>query len=501
MYFWRLLDRVWLALGSVKVTLLIFLGLLLLSVPGTVILQENMSTVDPGLQYDFEFWQWGQIMQLFRSYHSFWYVGLLVLLSINLVICSYERWPQMWKLAFAKPVALADATVLKREEAYRFSWESRSKLSQVQENLKSWAQKKWIRYVVVEDNSSNKKADEARRWQMTWQKHKFSRLANYLVHTSLLMIFAGAIFSGLYGFEGVMNIPEGSAVDTFLMFKEGGLAALERPPQNKGLPNERMLDFRLEASRFNVEFYKDFPGRPKEFTTQLNVIERQTGQVLQSKTIEVNDPLEYGKFTFYQASYGPLGDYSLSLRAIRKSSLNGRDENATFDDQSFVKTQLGKSQSVSFTNGKVVSFVPLRFVEDLQGRGPALQVQESQGDALVGEAFWVLKKDPVYDFGRESDWALVVDDYKALYYTGLQVGYDPGAPIYWLGCLGMLLGTFYALFFQHKKYHFIVEETAQGVRLLFTGATHRLPFTFETELKKIKEELQELFPPLEAKGA
>ena len=98
----------------------------------------------------------------------------------------------------------------------------------------------------------------------------------------------------------------------------------------------------------------------------------------------------------------------------------------------------------------------------------------------------MLKDDPTFDFGRDSQYALVLDSYKALYFTGLQVGYDPGAPVYWFGCFGMLLGTFYALFFQHKKFHVVIN----GKKVYLTGSTHRLPFSFETEIKKLNEELK-----------
>lgn len=480
--FWTYLDRLWLKLGSVKITFFIFFGLLVLSVPGTLFLQENVSSVDPGLQYDYEFWQFGQWIQLFHSYHSFWYVGLLVMLAINLIICSYERWPGMWKLAFANPTALGEAAVKHKSEEHRYEWEIPSNaLPELKNSFDKWASAHWLKYKVLEDSAGV--------WQVFWEKHRLARLANYLVHTSLLTIFAGAIWSGLYGFEGTLNIPEGAAVDTFLMFKEGGAAGLERPPGNKGLPNERMLDYRIEATSFNVEFYKDFPGRPKMFSTALNAIDRGTGEIKASKTIVVNDPFEIGKYTFYQASYGELGDYKLDFRVIRKDSLRGSGPTATFEDQTYISSRMGQPQKLAAFK---TEFVPIKFHPDVDGQGPGVQVQEVKGDAPVGEAFWVLKNDPVYDFGREADWALVLDDFKTLYYTGLQLAYDPGAPVYWLGCLGMLIGTFYALFFQHRKFYFIVRKSGESATVTLTGATHRLPFTFETELKKLSTELKEL---------
>jgi hypothetical protein len=56
----------------------------------------------------------------------------------------------------------------------------------------------------------------------------------------------------------------------------------------------------------------------------------------------------------------------------------------------------------------------------------------------------------------------------------------------------MVLGTFYALFFQHKKFYFIVEKnSSQKLAVTFTGTTHRLPHSFEAELKKLSQDLGE----------
>ena len=75
-----------------------------------------------------------------------------------------------------------------------------------------------------------------------------------------MVIFAGAIITALYGFEGAASIPAGSAVDTFLLFSEGKETGLKRPdPKNYPagqvpLVNEKLLGFRLHAEDFRVEF-------------------------------------------------------------------------------------------------------------------------------------------------------------------------------------------------------------------------------------------------------
>ncbi len=468
--FWNWLDRVWIQLSSVKLTLVVLVSLTLLAIPGTVLLQYNISNVDPGLQYTYDFWKFGQVFQLFTAYHSFWYVALMVLLAMNLVACSERRWPQMWKLATAKPVALSPEAVAHQSKELTHTWSSSLSKTKALENCLKYLEAKKAKIVLVEDS--------AQSFQIFWHTGRWSRLANYLVHTSLLVIFAGAIISALYGFEGAANIPEGGAVDTLLIFKEGKAAGLDAAPG--GLPNERLLGFRLEAQDFKVQFYKDWPGRPQEFTTRLNVLER--GQVVASKDIEVNDPLSYGRFTFYQASYGKMGDFEVRLRLL--------DRRTPLENQEFRKLKLGEPVELGrYATAQAPRVVALRAVTDVQGLGPGVQFQElDSNDKPRGSPFWVLVNHPEFDYlKRAASYVIVLESVRELYFTGLQIGSDPGAPIYWLGCFGMLLGTFWALFVTHRRYWMIYRNG----ECVFVGNVHRLPFSFEATVARWASQLRD----------
>jgi cytochrome c biogenesis protein len=456
-------------MASVKLTLVVFLALALLSIPGTVVLQYNMSNVDPGLQYDYDFWRFGQWTQLFTAYHSVWYVALIVLLSVNLIACSEQRWPGMWKLATAKPKALSPEALDKIPDTMKSSWQLRSAkdrdayVAKVMHQLKS----SWNKPVIVEQSE--------KVTQVFWQTGRWSRLANYLVHSSLLVIFAGAIVSSMYGFEGAANIPEGAAIDTFLIFKEGKTAGLKKVNLEGALENERFFGFRVQAESFDVKFYEDFPGRPKEFVSRLNFIEG--GQVKQSSWARVNEPVEYGGFTFYQASYGPLGDFDLGIRAIPKSNF--------INNQVYVRTQLGKPEEIPAI-GKTL--VAIRAMQNVQGLGPGVLIQEMSGDQSSGEPFWILRDHPTFDLTQRpsSSYTLVLDKVDERFFTGLQVGYDPGAAIYWWGCLFMIIGTFYALLVQHKKFYLRIE----GRDVLFAATVHRLPLGFEKQVNRLSASLK-----------
>ena len=303
------MDSIFKALASVRLTFFIFFSLLFLSIPGTLILQYNISNVDPGLQYSYDFWKWGQTLQLFSAYHSFWYVGLITILAMNLIACSTLRWPPMFRIAIQEPVAWAKARFDEHPEELRFQWRTKLSKEKFIEKIQAELKQGWLRPKILVDKTA-----EA---QIFWQTGRWSRLANVLVHSALLVIFLGAIISSMYGFEGGANIPERQAVDTFVLFKEGKASGLVKPPQSP-VAAERFLGFRLENQQFDVEYYKDFPGRPKNFMTKLNVIDH--GRLEKTADIQVNSPMKYNNFVFYQASFGRMGNYDIDLSILDKES-------------------------------------------------------------------------------------------------------------------------------------------------------------------------------------
>ena len=482
---WNRVDRIWDTLASVKLTLVILTALLLLSIPGTLVLQHNISSVDPGMEYSYSFWNFAQYLELFTAYRSFWYVGFIILLSLNLIACSVNRWPQMWKMATMPPRALNWQSVQMRHAEERYLINDGEPLTQDQlsqnqltkDQFRQWAQSNFARWGAGRPKTVRDESDEL---QFFWSKGRWSRVANYLVHTSLLIIFAGAIVSSIKGFEGALNIPEDQAVDTFLVFQEGNGAGLKTAPG--GLDNERLMgNFRLELEDFDVSFYEDFPGRPKDFSSKINVIDRRSGEILKTHVAKVNEPLEFGNFVFYQASYGSLGVFDLRFRVLDKK---GND----FDpsrDQFFLDTRLGEVAKVDSLG---VEFVTLRGAQNVQGLGAGVQVQALKDGQVQGEPFWILQKYPLYDLNNRKDapWVLVLDEMEERYFSGIQVAYDPGAPIYWFGCFGLLLGTFYALLVQHRKYHLIFKDG----KIMFTGSIHRLPFKFREDLATMAQKMK-----------
>src|SRR3974390_1854824 len=113
------------------------------------------------------------------------------------------------------------------------------------------------------------------------EKRRFSVMAVYIIHASLLLIFLGGIIDGLFGFSGFMSIPQGQQSNV-IELKNG---------KKKGLP------FFVKCVSAGQENYED--GTPKKWWSDLAVI--SDNQQVSSKQIVVNDPLVYRGLRFFQA--------------------------------------------------------------------------------------------------------------------------------------------------------------------------------------------------------
>ena len=157
--------------------------------------------------------------------------------------------------------------------------------------------------------------DEDGKSYLFAQKGAYSRFGVYVTHTSILIIFVGAMIGNVWGYKAFVNIVEGKAVNSVW------------PRSGK---NPIPLGFEVRNDDFKVEFYEG-GGRPKEYSSDLVVLEN--GQEVMKKTIEVNHPLNYKGLTFYQSSYGTAGDpiyrFRVEDRATGDSLLRRPDEKAS----------------------------------------------------------------------------------------------------------------------------------------------------------------------------
>jgi cytochrome c biogenesis protein len=455
------IDKFWDLLASVQLAIIIFALIALTSIVGTILEQRadearNLQvlaklfgeSVAPSLYTIFN------KLGFMDMYHSWWFITLLILFSVNLIICSLDRLPKVWKL-ISEPMAPSPEEKLRKFLITR-EVVIQGPAAKVRDTVAG---------ALKQIGYKSQEVTEEKGFQFFSQKGPYSRLGVFITHFSILVILCGAIIGLRFGFKGYVNVPEGTA--TNLAFADRG---------TRNIP----LGFEVRCDNFDVEFY-GMSDMPKEYKSWLTVI--KDGREVLKKSIAVNDPLTYEGITFYQSSYGFMNEnMDRGIFLFRLISANGQSSD--------IQLRLGDSFQIQGSNisGKILNFSPaLRIDEHGQAftyanqmNNPAVLIDFSESGArtLTG---WILKRHPETWQLPNGDRVEFLD-YWGVEFTGLQVRKDPGVWIVYFGCIAMSIGLFIAFFMSHRKIWVKLIEEKNSTRILVGATANKNRAAFERKI-------------------
>lgn len=282
---------------------------------------------------------------------------------------------------------------------------------------------------------------------LTWETQKIHLLGFPLIHIAIVVILAGGLIGLLYGFKGHVLINEGGVKGTFTISGSGEV---------------RSLPFQIAVDRFTLTRYAT--GQPKEFRSDVRLLEN--GKEALKGSILVNHPLSFQGISLYQSDYRLLG--------IREVTLGLTGPDGTSRD--FV-IEPGSSPQLPDTEYKVrlLSFDP-----GTTSKGTGVQL-EVTGPGTKPETVGIFSRaDTPVTVGK---WKIRFLDYRPLYATGLQVGYDPGSGVVWIGCTMLILGFLLTLFTNHRHVHIELKHEEGGTRLEISGSSRRLRREFRETIE------------------
>jgi cytochrome c biogenesis protein len=456
-------DSLWDFLASVKLAIIIFAFIALTSIVGTVLEQR----ADPAKNILILSKLFGEssaptLYSFFDSlgfmdmYRSWWFKAILVLFSVNIVICSFDRLPRIWKLV-KEPLRPMPGDKLEKLLINRqivMKGKPDNVRSAVTEALKTTK----FRFTEVQ---------EEKGYQFYAQKGNYGRLGVYLTHFSILFILIGAMLGMQFGFKGYLNLPEGA------------LSNVAVSNTDKEIP----LGFDIRCDTFDVEFYGG-SDMPREYKSWLTIF--KDGREVMRKSIVVNDPLTYEGITFYQSSYGMVpGAAQRGIAVLNAVSRTGKT--ATLN------LRLGDTFQIpdSAVTGKILDFSPALQLDEHghavtyaeMMNNPALLVEFSEGTTRLFSG-WLLKRHPETWQLPNGDRVEFLD-YWGVEYTGLQVRKDPGVWVVYLGCITMSIGLFIAFFMSHRRIWVKLSEENNTTRVLIGATTNKNKAAVERTIDRI----------------
>ena len=433
-------NSVWHFFASVKLALTTLFLIATTSIIGTIIPQKESFEWYVS-QYGAKTAQLFAVLDIPDMYNSWWFISLLFLLGFNLVICSIDRFPAVWKQVKADGLQAGSERIKKMST--QKGWHSDSPASgTVPKMIEILKKQGW--------QAAQKQT--GRETILFSQKGSWTRTGVYLVHSSILIIFLGAIIGSLGGFKGFVSVPETMARDRIALY--GSREMVE-------------LGFEVRCNSFAIEFYAN--GMPKEYTSNLTILEN--GRELLTRNIEVNSPLTYKGITFYQSSYEAYQDFVVTV----------------------VNTATGKRKSFVSPFQKQTEWPEenIRF---------GIINATAKGQSIVSSKIWFTRNNgtPVTQWldeniltpleGFNEEYQVNV---KQMYATGLQVAKDPGVWWVYIGCGLMLFGLYVAFFMSHRRIWLLVTDTGNGSEIVLSGSANKNRPGFETVFAKLASELEQ----------
>ncbi len=452
-FFLKLLKSLLNSLSSVKLAIFLLIFITAASVLGTLIPQQRNTA-----EYVAQFGQLAQVFirfQITNLYHSGWFIALLYLFSLNIFVCTLTRFLPRLRRA-VRPRLITDKKnilLLKINDSFGKNW----RLAKSQEEFKKELSSR--HYRLKAELKENRAFFSAR-------KRTLGLFGSDLVHLGLLLVLAGGIISGSGGTREYLTLNEGQIL----------------PVLN--------ADFKIRLDKFETEYHPN--GRIKDWKSTLTVLENEKS--ILSKVVEVNHPLSYKGYVFYQSERGwDWSNPSFEIWIKKKK------------EPSFLKKKEIKIGENALIEGENIRLSALNFVPDfvrydnkqvatrsLDPNNPAVLIEGWQEEEKIFSG-WIFAKFPDFSqihFVKEADFSFELRNFKGTPFSGIQASKDPGVNFIWLGCAVGLIGLSLAFYWQPREIKVYLEESQGKTEVVAGGIVSKNRESFQLEFEKIMTSLR-----------
>lgn len=422
-------KKIWKSLYSMKFGIILLIIIGISSIAGTIIPQNN-----PLIFYEREYnpfiYTIINTLSLHKVFTSWWFIAMIMILSVNLTLCSIIRLPIILRQIAREPNM--------EEEVNRKSFLIRNEFN---------------KKIDIEDFFRKRRFFKVKKIEGEEGVYYFSRkntlgyLGSWLSHMGLVTIILFYIFGKIAGFE------------TYIHGVSGTIHSIEN------------TDYILRIDDFNIDFREDHTV--KQYTSHITV-EDEKGELIKTGDVMVNHPLRMKGINIYQNGTGWAIDMQLieNGEKITEEILH-QGEVYVSEDRRIALQFVNFYPDFDFTHKMPRTISPYlnnpRLLYTLYYEGHRVDMNVvSMGDKIIWGGY-IFKIDNPREF------------------TLLQIVSDPGILGATVGGIILLLGIILAFYFHPKELKAVV---CRDGKTIIWGDTAKNPDIFKEELELALAEIK-----------
>ena len=493
------LDRAVGFFSSVRFGVTLLIILVILSMIGMLIVQQNVDGFDSyyASLTPAEKTVFGSL-GFFDIYYSWYYNALLLVLSLNIVLASIDRFPAAWAYIARPKLTATREFLLKQPTSSSFTLAA-SNESEAIERISAGFAASGFKPIVTESRTSEYGIDasgnkdfsvlkERTQKVIFGQAGKWNRIGAYIVHVALLTLFLGHFVALQTGFDADVRMIPGDESDRIQMI---------RFDLDKKEKFDVQLPFSIACLDIEQKLIDQRGGidvsNTLDWRTRIKVNDPEYGETVAD--VALNKPFTYRGYRFFQAQTIPVGNArNITLELTSQS------------DGSVHKADIPRLGSTTLADGTRVEY------EDFQPDfvfGPGGRPDSKTGDyknpvAVLGVTPPGGERTRVFAFAGNVDnipvgaakagykWKLAAFE-KAPFAHVLSIKYDPysGAFIAWyFGGIGLMGALVFVFLISHRRVWAVVEPNPfGGYEVVVGGDTNRNHVAFEDKFGKLVEQI------------
>lgn len=493
-----LLNRAVDFLSSVRFGVSLLIVLVVLSMIGMLVIQQNVQGFDsyyasltPAEKLVFG------SLGLFDIYHSWYFNFVLLILSLNIILASIDRFPSAWAYLVQPKLTATKDWLLNREQHSTFivnATDKRDLIEKIRARVASDGYKTSItegavtEYATDENGKKNFDQQIVRSQTVVFgEKGKYNRLGAYIVHVALLTLFLGHFVALQTGFDADVRMIPGDKSDSIEMV-EFNLDKKEKFAVQ--------IPFSIECTDIQQKLIDQNGSidinNTMDWRTQIRIDDPEYG--VTTADVSLNKPYSYRGYRFFQASAITMG----SARTIDLQLTSQTDGS----QQGISLPRLGETTLADGTKVEYEEFLP-DFSFNAEGKPDTRSGEYNNPVALLGVTPPGGERVRVFAFAGnvgenmpvgapKAGYKWKLADYeKSPFAHVLSIKYDPfnGAFIAWyFGGIGLMGALVFVFAFAHRRVWALVENIGPNAyEVTLGGDANRNQAAFEEHFAKLSD--------------